>query len=198
MMKRVWTGVLFVATVVALTSTAALAHVGVGVGETSGLATGFLHPILGLDHVLAMVAVGLWAAQLGGRAVWTIPAGFVGAMILGAAAGMVGLHIPFVEVGIVASVMVLGVLVAAAFRAPVAVGAAVVGLFALFHGHAHGTEMPALADGGAYMLGFVLATAALHAVGVAIGTGAQRWSGVATARLAGGAIAAVGALLAFV
>ena len=172
----------------------ALAHI--GVGETSGFASGFLHPILGMDHVLAMLAVGLWAAQLGGRMTWMAPCAFVAVMILGGVFGMTGGQVPFVEQGILASVLVLGVLIAAAIRPPVVLGVAVVGLFALFHGHAHGTEMPIVADGVAYSAGFALATVLLHAVGIGVGAGLTKLAQARLARVAGGAIAAMGLYLA--
>src|SRR5579863_3698485 len=112
----------------------------------AGLTAGFAHPLSGLDHVLAMVAVGLWAAQLGGRALWLVPASFVGFMTLGGALGMAGVHLPMVEAGILASVLILGILIAAAAQLPLAASVAVTGLFAIFHGHAHGTEIPLAAS----------------------------------------------------
>ncbi|SLN64385.1 HupE / UreJ protein [Roseivivax jejudonensis] len=142
------------------------------------VAAGFTHPLFGLDHVLAMVAVGLWAAMLGGRAVAAVPAAFVGAMVVGFGLAMAGLWLPFVEPMILASVVLIGLLVAIAARVPVAGGAAIVGVFALFHGFAHGGELGAAAPGG-YLAGFVLGTALLHAVGIGLGLG--------LARLAGGA-----------
>ena len=120
---------------------------------------GFAHPLSGWDHLLAMIAVGLWAAQLGGRARWLVPSAFVGVMALGAALGHAGLMFPGVEQGIAASVLVLGLLIATAVRLPVAAGMALVGLFAGFHGIAHGAEMPATAGGLSYGAGFILATA---------------------------------------
>lgn len=124
-----------------------------GVGHTHGFLAGAGHPMLGFEHVCAMVAVGLWAAQRGGRATWALPATFVGVMAAGSALGMAGVSIPLVEPGIVASVLVLGLLIAAAVRLPVAVSALIVGLFALFHGCVHGAEMPASASGLAYGAG---------------------------------------------
>ncbi len=171
----------------------ALAHV--GVGETSGFASGFLHPILGMDHVLAMFAVGLWAAQMGGRMTWIVPCAFVAVMIFGGVLGMAGGQFPFVEQGILASVLVFGVLIAGAIRLPVVFGVAVVGLFALFHGHAHGTEMPLVVDSVAYSAGFALASVLLHAVGIAVGSGLTRLAHARFARVAGGAIAAMGLYL---
>src|SRR6476646_4599846 len=148
-----------------LAPTAALAHV--GVGSTSGFAHGFMHPLSGLDHQLAMILVGLFAYQLGGRALWLVPLTFVSVMALGGFLGVMGVPIPFVEVGIALSVVVLGAIVAIGVRAPLAMGA--VGLFAIFHGHAHGSEMPLDASGLEYGVGFMLATAVLHAVGIGMG-----------------------------
>ena len=145
----------------------AFAHT--GLGDTGGLAHGFAHPASGLDHVLAMVMVGLFAAQLGGRALWLLPAAFVGLMAAGGALGIAGLGLPFVEAGIALSVAALGAAVAFKLRAPLAATMGAVGLFALFHGHAHGAEMPAGADGLLYAAGFVAATALLHLAGIAIG-----------------------------
>jgi urease accessory protein len=174
---------------------AAYAHV--GVGETTGFMRGFMHPLSGLDHVLAMVAVGLWAAQRGGGARWLIPATFVGIMALGAIAGTMGLAIPFVEQGIALSVLVLGVLVAAAVRWPLPVSMLVVGVFALFHGHSHGMEMPVSVSGLEYGAGFVLATALLHAIGVAAATISRGFDRNLLVRLSGSAIAASGIYLLF-
>jgi urease accessory protein len=151
----------------ALVPTAAFAHTGVGDGH--GFVHGFAHPIGGLDHVLAMVTVGLFAWQLGGRALWLVPASFVLAMTAGGVIGMAGIPMPFVELGIAASVLVLGVMVAVGVKAPLAIAMGLVGAFAIFHGHAHGTEMPLDALGAAYAAGFVLATALLHAGGIALG-----------------------------
>lgn len=139
---------------------------------------GFGHPIGGLDHLLAMVAVGLWAAQLGGRARWAVPAAFLGALAAGAALGAGGLAFGGVEQGIAASVLVLGLLVVTAARLPLAAGMAVAAVFAVFHGVAHGAEMPADASGAAYGLGFLAATALLHTAGLGLGvlaTRAPKW-----------------------
>ncbi len=130
---------------------------------------GFTHPLSGWDHLLAMIAVGLWAAQLGGRARWLVPVAFVGVMTLGAALGRTGVIFPGMEQGIAASVLVLGLLIAAAVRLPVTAGMALVGVFAIFHGFAHGAEMPGTAGGLFYGAGFVVATALLHAIGVGSG-----------------------------
>jgi urease accessory protein len=152
---------------VLLAPAVALAHT--GVGFTSGFGHGFGHPISGLDHVLAMVMVGVFAWQLGGRALWLVPTTFVAVMAVGGALGVVGISMPFVEIGIALSVIVLGAIVAFGIRAPVAVAMGLVGLFALFHGHAHGVEMPENAGGLAYAAGFMIATALLHVVGIGLG-----------------------------
>jgi len=148
-------------------STAAQAHV--GIGDTSGFVHGFMHPLSGIDHILAMVAVGLFAAHLGGRALYLVPLSFVGMMVVGGALGMAGLHLPYVEVGIGLSVVVLGIAVAFGLNMPTAVAMILVGSFAIFHGHSHGTEMPETASGFEYGAGFILATAALHALGIGLG-----------------------------
>ena len=156
----------------ALLPTAALAHT--GIGAAGGFAHGFWHPIGGLDHVLAMVAVGALAARLGGRALWIVPAAFVAMMAVGGFIGMEGIGLPFVETGIALSVVVLGGAIALGWRLPVAAASAVVGLFAVFHGHAHGSEIQIDASGLAYGLGFMLATAALHVVGIGLGVAIGR------------------------
>ena len=156
---------------------------------------GFSHPLSGLDHILAMVAVGLWAAQLGGRALYLVPAAFVSVMTLGGALGMAGVPLPMVETGILVSMLVLGLLIAAAIRLPAMAGMAVVGLFALFHGYAHGTELPAAASGLTYAMGFIVATICLHAVGIGLGLLAQKKLPAPAIRWAGAAIVAAGVCL---
>lgn len=173
-----------------LVSTAAFAHT--GVGETSGLLYGFTHPLGGNDHVFAMVAVGVFAYALGGHALWLVPIAFVGMMIAGFLLGVSGVDVPFVELGIVLSSIVIGS--AAALGRPISViGAmALVGTFAVFHGHAHGAEMPETGGGLLYALGFVGATALLHAAGIAAALGAARFAGKyakLAAQTAGGAFA---------
>ena len=168
----------------------------VGIGTTSSFAAGFAHPLSGLDHMTVMVAVGLWAALKGGRAIWAWPLAFVGVMLFGGALGMLHVPVPFVEPGILASVVALGLLVALAVDLPVSAGVAIIGLFALFHGHAHGTEVPENAGGLEYMAGFALATALLHGVGIAAALGlGLKFRGLV--RVAGAACAAVGVGLAF-
>jgi urease accessory protein len=182
-------------TAVLLMAAALPAYAHVGAGSTSSFAAGFGHPLSGLDHMTVMVSVGLWAALKGGRALWAWPAAFVGIMLVGAPFGMLGLPIPFVEPGILASVVALGLLVALAVDLPVATGAAVIAAFALFHGHAHGTEVPENASGLAYVVGFAVATALLHCAGIAAGVGlGSRFRGLG--RAAGAACAAIGAGLA--
>jgi urease accessory protein len=180
---------------VALFPAVALAHM--GVGPADGLMNGLAHPVTGLDHILAMVAVGLWAAQRGGRAIWLVPLAFVTVMAVGGLLGMMAISIPFVEQGIVASVLVLGLLIAAAVRLPLVASMILVGLFALFHGHAHGAEMPDTASGVAYGLGFIVATAGLHGVGIGLGLAAQRLSNERLVRYAGVATALCGFYLYF-
>ena len=151
----------------------------------------------GLDHICAMVAVGLWAAQRGGRAVWLVPLTFVGAMAVGGLLGMTSVYVPFVEEGIVVSVLVLGVFIAVAARLPLVTSAVIIGLFAIFHGHTHGAEMPETASGFAYGAGFMLATALLHAVGIATALCISRIGQLRLVRFAGAAIALCGVYLCF-
>lgn len=172
-----------------------LAHAHVGVGDTVGFAHGFGHPLGGIDHLLAMVCVGLWAAQRGGRALWIIPGTFVLVMAAGGFTGTAELLVPYVEQGIVLSLLVLGVLVAVAVRLPLALSAIIVGLFALFHGHAHGTEIPANVSGVAYGAGFVLATALLHALGICAALVGRRFGYPSFVRASGAAVAVCGVYL---
>ncbi|RWP82687.1 MAG: HupE/UreJ family protein [Mesorhizobium sp.] len=172
------------------------AYAHVGIGTASSFTAGFMHPLSGLDHMTVMVAVGLWAALKGGKAVLAWPAAFVGVMLVGGALGMLHMPLPFVEPGILASVVTLGLLVALAIDLPVSAGVAIIGLFALFHGHAHGTEVPENAGGLEYMAGFAIATLLLDAAGIAAGLSLGiRFRGVA--RAAGAACAAIGIGLAF-
>ena len=169
-----------------------------GHGDASGLAHGFLHPVGGPDHILAMVTVGLLAAQIGGRAIWLVPASFVALMTLGGALGAGGVALPFVELGIGLSVVVLGAAVALRPRAAAPVAMALVGFFAIFHGHAHGAEMPESAGGLAYGVGFILGTAFLHAIGVGAGLAvgrARAGRGEILLRSMGALIALAGAVL---
>lgn len=153
----------------ALAPTLAFAHI--GLGSTHGFAHGFSHPMTGIDHILAMLAVGIFAANLGGRALWAVPLTFMAFMLAGGALGILGFPLPFVEAGIALSIVALGIAVAVKWEWPVALAMAMAGLFAIFHGHAHGTEMPLDASGVAYGIGFVAATGLLHLAGIAIGLG---------------------------
>ena len=168
----------------------ALAHT--GHSDAHGFVHGFIHPVGGTDHVLAMVAVGLFAAHLGGRALWAMPSAFVAVMAVGGALGMNGMGLPYVETGVALSVVVFGLMLATGLALPVGVAAGLVGFFAIFHGQAHGAELPAGASGLAYAAGFVIATAALHVVGIGIGLGAGRLASMRAVRLGGAAMAAAG------
>lgn len=143
-------------------------------GRVSGWLAGLAHPVSGADHVLAMVAVGLWGAQLGQPALWLLPVVFPLVMAGGGFLGLIGVPLPAPEVGIAVSGVVLGLAVALARRPPLWLAVVLVGLFAIFHGHAHGTELPAGASGLTYSLGFVVTTGLLHAGGIALGL-VQRW-----------------------
>lgn len=162
----------------------------------AGLIAGLLHPLLGLDHLLAMIVVGIWAAQLGGRAIWAVPCSFVALMALGGFAAMQGYAPPHIEAGIAASLLVLGVLVALHRHLPTSGAMALVSVFALFHGAAHGQELPQLANPGLYAIGFVITTASLHVAGIALGL-ASRHSAGTLARVAGALTAAAGFAFAF-
>ncbi len=154
--------------------------------------SGAMHPLSGWDHLLAMIAVGLWAAQLGGRSRWLVPAAFVGVMTLGALLGHAGFAIAGVEQGIAASILILGLLIAGAVKLPTAASMTIVGAFAFFHGVAHGAEMPATASGLSYGIGFIVSTSFLHLVGLGLGGTLKNQEKVA--RFAGGAVALAGAL----
>ena len=158
-----------------------------------GFVSGVLHPLLGLDHLVAMVAVGLWGAFLGRPAIWLLPVVFPSVMALGGALGIAGVPMPAVEIGIAASGLLLGLAVALAWRAPLALAAVLVGAFAIFHGHAHGTELPAAANPLAYAAGFVLATGALHLAGIGFGELTRFRRGAWLVRGAGAVVALVGA-----
>jgi urease accessory protein len=185
------------ATALVLAPTLAFAHPGLP-GHTHDLASGFVHPFSGLDHVLAMVAVGLFAAQLGGRALWLVPASFVAMMAAAGLAGMNGVALPLTETGIALSIVVLGAAVALRLALPVAAAMALVGFFAIFHGYAHGLETPETASGLLYGAGFIAATAALHGIGVGIGLALGRFEGAFgrnLTRLAGSAAAVIGVVM---
>ncbi len=182
------------ATALVLMPTLAFAHPGLP-GHTHDLASGFAHPFTGLDHVLAMVAVGLLAAQLGRRALWLVPGSFVAMMAAAGLVGMSGAQLPLTETGIALSIVVLGGAVALRLAVPVAAAMALVGFFAIFHGYAHGLETPESASGLLYGIGFVAATAALHALGIGIGLALGRFEGGFgrnLVRIAGSASAVIG------
>ena len=174
----------------------ALAHPGHPV-EASGFSYGLLHPLTGPDHLLAMLAVGLWAALAGGRALWALPLAFVAALLAGFGLGAAGLPLPAVEPMILASVVVIGAMVALAVRLPLLAVVVLVAVFGLAHGHAHGTEGPATGLAG-YVAGFTLATAGLHAAGLGLGLGlAQSGRGDLLSRGLGGVAALAGVGLVF-
>lgn len=161
-------------------------------GQAAGLVTGLRHPWSGLDHVLAMIAVGIWGAQLGNPALWVLPVTFPLVMSLGAMMGLLGFPLPGVEIGIALSALFLGAMVGREARPKLAVAGVLVGLFAIFHGHAHGAELPAGQSGMLYSMGFVIATGCLHGIGIAIGL-VHRWAwGRLALRCAGAFIAVMG------
>lgn len=170
--------------------TDAFAHIGEGVG--GGLAAGFTHPLLGPDHLLAMVSVGIWGAQLGAPAIWMLPIGFPLIMAGGGALGVLGVPLPSTELIIAVSVLTLGVLVARAERLPVVAAFAIVAVFAVAHGHAHGAELPAAANALAFSVGFVVATGLLHLTGILIGLLVKWPAGARAIQYLGYAIAGVG------
>ncbi|HHC29868.1 MAG TPA: HupE/UreJ family protein [Rhodobacterales bacterium] len=173
-----------------LVATAALAHTDTQAG---GFISGLSHPISGIDHVIAMVAVGLWGAFLGAPAIWVLPVVFPLVMAFGGALGVMGVPLPGIETGIALSGVVLGLLIAFAVRAPIWVAAVIVGAFAIFHGHAHGTELPDAANPFAYGIGFVVATGLLHLSGIALGFLIGSRAGRIVVRATGVVIAALGA-----
>jgi urease accessory protein len=161
-------------------------------GQAQGLLTGLLHPTSGLDHVLAMITVGLWGAQLGAPAVWLLPVTFPMVMAFGGFLALVGIPLSGVEAGIAASAVLLGLMVAREAKPPLVLAAVLVGLFAIFHGHAHGTELPAGQSGLMYSIGFVTATGCLHGVGILLGV-VHRWAaGQAAIRVAGALVTLAG------
>ena len=169
----------------------AWAHTGEGIN--TGFESGFWHPILGWDHVVAMVAVGLWGAFLGSPAIWILPVVFPLVMAFGGVLGILGMPLPYVETGIALSGVVLGLLIVFAAKAPIWVAALIVGIFAIFHGHAHGTEFPEQFNAYGYAIGFVIGTGLLHMVGVAFGALTNSDIGKVAVRAIGGVIALVGA-----
>ncbi len=165
-------------------------------GEGNAYLTGFLHPLTGLDHVLAMLAVGMWGAQLRGDAIWVLPVAFPFVMALGAVAGLLGLPMPAIEIGIAASVIALGAAITTNYRPPLIGATALVSVFAIFHGYAHGAELPSRTDALPYCIGFVMTTGLIHLAGIAIGLLAEWRRGLAALRLGGAAIASAGLVIA--
>lgn len=182
------------ALVLALVPTLAYAHPGHG-ADTGGIGWGLAHPFTGLDHVLAMIAVGLWAVQLGKRAIWLLPLSFVSAMATGAALGMNALRLPFVEPAILAGVIGLGAVIAFAARLPLGASAALVSVAALFHGQAHGSGISPGTAGFGTVMGLVVATVLLHVLGLAGGLGLQRIAQHRVIRAAGATILSVAVLI---
>lgn len=172
-----------------------LAHAHSGHLDSGGLSHGLLHPVGGLDHILAMVAIGLWAAQLGGRALWVVPAAFLSTLFIGGALGIENLALPLVEPGILASVLVLGLLITFAARVPLLATIPLVAAFGVFHGFAHGAEMPATLSSLTYSTGFLLTSAGLIATGMALAAGLQSAARASLVRPIGATIAAIGAAL---
>ena len=161
-------------------------------GQAAGFITGLQHPWSGLDHILAMIAVGLWGAQLGSPAIWMLPIAFPMMMAMGAMMGLLGIPVPGVEIGIALSAIVLGTMILAEVRPKLVIAIAMVGIFAIFHGHAHGTELPPGQSGLLYSMGFVIATGCLHGVGVALGLVNSLSAGKLALRGAGTFIAVMG------
>jgi urease accessory protein len=180
-----------IVTLLMLGASPAFAHV--GNDSAASFAAGLAHPLSGLDHMAVMIAVGLCAALKGGRALWVWPCAFVGVLLAGAALGMAHIAVPLVEPGILASVVALGLLVALAVDLPVAAGAAIIAVFALLHGHAHGSEVAETVSGAEYMAGFALATATLHALGIGFALTMQRAQMRPLVRIAGAVCVVIGA-----
>jgi urease accessory protein len=187
---RGWLRSAFLALLLVPAAHTASAHV-VG-GEAIGFLSGFVHPISGLDHVLAMISVGLWGAQLGAPAIWLLPVTFPIMMAMGGLLGFLGMPLPGVEIGIAMSMVMLGLAVTLEARMPLVIVAGIVGFFAIFHGHAHGTELPPGQNAMPYSMGFVVATGCLHLVGILIGT-VHKWGWGRTAlKLAGSGVGLAG------
>ncbi len=180
---------------IAALALAPAAHAHTFGAQGAGFAAGLSHPFVGLDHLLAMLAVGLWAVQLGGRAMLRVPLAFMTLMALGCALALGGLPLPAVETGVAVSVLVLGLLIALAARFPLAAGMLLAGVFALFHGYAHGQELPQAASVFLYSMGFLLATGVLHAAGAGLGILFSRGVAANWVRVMGGGIAAAGLVL---
>ncbi len=185
---------LFLALILISIPQAAFAHEG-GTVPIGGYLAGLIHPVLGYDHLLAMLSVGILSAQIGGRAIWTVPATFVSVMALGGALGLIDIGLSSIELGIAGSLVLLGLIIAAERRLPILLAMLGVGFFAIFHGYAHGSEMPDTAQPVIYALGFLTGTALIHIAGVVIGDIARQYRrGKAFLRVGGGLIALVGVL----
>jgi urease accessory protein len=190
--EELWTKCAALAVTILLFARVVEAHV--QKGEAAGFLSGVRHPISGLDHVLAMIAVGLWGAQLGAPAIWLLPVAFPVVMAFGGMMGLMGIPLPGAEIGIAASAILLGAAVMFESRPRLFIAASLVGFFAIFHGHAHGTELPPGQSGFLYSIGFVIATGCLHGIGITIGL-IHRWGwGQKVVRLAGAGVAAAGFL----
>lgn len=174
----------------------ALASAHPGHEHASSFMTGFMHPMVGLDHLLAMLAIGLWGASLGGRALWAVPVAFVATMLFGGGLVIAGVQIPFIEQGIALSVILIGALLVSAVRFPIVASISIAGLFAVFHGAAHGVEIPLHTNAMEYGLGFAAATLALHIVGLGFGTTMIRFQTPIVTRVTGSLIALAGVFLA--
>jgi urease accessory protein len=177
-------------TLIAILGFSGLAYAHTGEGAVGGFISGLMHPVVGPDHVIAMVAVGLWGAFLGVPAIWLLPVVFPLVMALGGIMGILGIPVPAVEIGIAVSAIALGALIAFAARPPIWIASIIVGIFAIFHGHAHGTELPEAANPLAYSLGFVLATGILHVSGIAFGL-LTKWPAGRVAVRSGGVIISI-------
>ncbi len=181
---------LFCALLLVLVTTSTQAHT--DQVTTGGFLAGYLHPLTGLDHMLAMVAVGIWGAALGRPLIWALPVAFPLLMVVGGVLGILGVPLPYVEPGIALSVVVLGLAILSAWQAPVGIAVAIVAAFGLLHGFAHGTELPGSAAPAAYSAGFVVSTGLLHLAGIAIGTLRSLPHGSSMLRASGGLIATTG------
>jgi urease accessory protein len=177
-------------TLIAILGFSGLAYAHTGEGAVGGFISGLMHPVVGPDHVIAMVAVGLWGAFLGVPAIWLLPVVFPLVMALGGIMGILGIPVPAVEIGIAVSAIALGALIAFAARPPIWIASIIVGIFAIFHGHAHGTELPEAVNPLAYSIGFVLATGILHASGIAFGL-LTKWPAGRVAVRSGGVIISI-------
>lgn len=177
-----------VAAVLMLAFVPGIAEAHVLQGQAGGFLHGFEHPLSGPDHLLAMFCVGLWGAQMGGRSVWSLPIAFPLIMVLGGVIGIAGVPLPAVESGIALSIVALGAAIAVVWRPPEWLAVLVIGIFAVFHGYAHGAELPAAADPADYAIGFVVATGLVHLAGIAVGLAFQRFRGGELSRALGGLI----------